>query len=284
MNTIKKLYIAIIGIMLITLSYNSTVKASELVYSENSDAIVLTEEASLTEGLLDTEENSLTEEISDTDLKLSDEETFDLDKYEIYVDEQGQVYYVEKISADSDSENEKAKQENNEINDEAESAKKEKNKDQSDKPSYSEKDLRLLACLVYAEAGNQSYEGMLAVANVVLNRVKSPIFSHANTIEEVIYDNKWGVQFSVTVKNSKTGKSILDKAFECYDTGVFPGKNPEAERKCMNRAIKAAKAALSGENNIGDFLYFRLNNSKAANIKKKYEYKIIGDHIFYRMK
>ena len=61
-------------------------------------------------------------------------------------------------------------------------------------------------------------------------------------------------------------------------------KLPEAERKCMNRAIKAAKAALSGENNIGDFLYFRLNNSKAANIKKKYEYKIIGDHIFYRMK
>ena len=29
----------------------------------------------------------------------------------------------------------------------------------------------MLACLVYSEAGNQSYNGMLAVANVVLNRV-----------------------------------------------------------------------------------------------------------------
>ena len=69
----------------------------------------------------------------------------------------------------------------------------------------------MLACLVYAEAGNQSYEGMLAVANVVLNRVKSDAYWHVDTIKEVIYDKKWAVQFAVTVKNKK-GVSSSDKA------------------------------------------------------------------------
>lgn len=38
--------------------------------------------------------------------------------------------------------------------------------------------------MVYAESGNQSLDGKIAVANVVLNRVKSPIFP--NTIEGVL--------------------------------------------------------------------------------------------------
>lgn len=154
----------------------------------------------------------------------------------------------------------------------------------AEKPSYSEKDLRLLACLVYTEAGNQSYEGMLAVANVVLNRVKSNVYWHVNTIEEVIYDNKWAIQFAVTKKDKKTGLSAMDKALKCYDTGKFTGANPQAQKKAMNRAIKAAKDALCGKNNIGSFLCF-CNKSSVKSIKKKYsDYKIIGDHIFYRSK
>jgi spore germination cell wall hydrolase CwlJ-like protein len=78
---------------------------------------------------------------------------------------------------------------------------------------------------------------------------------------------------------------MLDKALESYDTGKFTGKNPAAEKKAMDRAIKAAKAALNGENNIGDYLCFRMNNSGAKSIKKKYsDYKILGAHIFYRTK
>lgn len=155
----------------------------------------------------------------------------------------------------------------------------------SKKPSYSEKDLRLLAALVYAEAGNQSYSGMLAVANVVLNRVKSDIYWHANTIEEVIYDRKWSVQFAVTVKSKKTGMSMLDKALKAYDTGEFTGGNPAAEKEAMDRAIKVAKHALNGKNNIGDFLCFQ-NKRSASRIKRNYpgDYKILGDHIFYRTK
>jgi spore germination cell wall hydrolase CwlJ-like protein len=77
---------------------------------------------------------------------------------------------------------------------------------------------------------------------------------------------------------------MLDKALEYYDTGDFPGRNPDAEKKAMNKAIKAAKAALNGENIIGDYLCFRMNKG-ASSIKKKYsDYKIIGDHIFYRTK
>ena len=171
----------------------------------------------------------------------------------------------------------------NKKEDKEEKEKKEK-KDKKEKPSYSKGDLRLLASLIYSEAGNQSYNGMLAVANVVINRTKSNVFGHADTIKEVIYDNKWCVQFSVTIKDKKSGKSILDKALECYDTGKFPGSNKDTKKESMQRATKAAKAALEGENNIGGYLCFRANNKYAASIRKKYDYKVIGDHIFYRTK
>jgi N-acetylmuramoyl-L-alanine amidase len=150
------------------------------------------------------------------------------------------------------------------------------------KAAYSEKDLRLLTCLVYTEAGSQSYEGMLGIANIVLNRVKSDIYSHVNTIEEVIYDTKWSVQFAVTIKNKKTGLSIMDRALMLYDSRKFTGSNREAQEKAMNKAIKAAKAALEGKNNIGNYLCFQ-NKSKESSIKSKYpDYKRIGNHIFYR--
>lgn len=150
-----------------------------------------------------------------------------------------------------------------------------------EKPSYSESDLRLLASLIYAEAGNQSYDGMLAVANVVLNRVKSDVYWHVDSVEEVIYDNKWAVQFAVTKKN-KSGVSMLDKALKSYDTGKYSGSNQKAEQEAMNKAIKAAIAALEGENNIESYLCFNAVNSGTKKIKNKYSYKIISDHIFYR--
>lgn len=200
-------------------------------------------------------------------------EDIDLDKYDIFYDEQDQMFIVKKEPEVIEPEKVEEKK-----SEEKKVEKKEK------KPTYSEKDLRLLASLVYAEAGNQNYNGMLAVANVVINRAKSDVYSHVNTIEKVIYDRKWAVQFSVTVENKKTGKSSLDRALELYDTGKINSKNPEAERKAMKRATKAAKAALEGENNIGEYLCFRMNNKGAASIKKKYEYTILGDHIFYRTK
>lgn len=272
MSTLKKLFITMIGVLLITFGYSQGVYASELVNQEDVDDTYLSQ--SETEVSFDTDESELTE----------NEIMIDTEAYEVYVDEQGQVYYIEKKPVEPEAENDKDVQKQEEKTVQSKKTEQAKNNKNSDKkPTYTEEELRLLSCLVYAEAGNQSYEGMLAVANVVLNRVKSQTYSHVNTIEEVIYDKKWAVQFSVTVKN-KNGKSVLDRALECYDTGKFPGRNPEGEKKAMNRAIKAAKAALNGENNLGDYLCFRLNNKNASSIKKKYNYIIIGDHIFYRTK
>jgi N-acetylmuramoyl-L-alanine amidase len=52
--------------------------------------------------------------------------------------------------------------------------------------SFSRSDLDLLAKVVYAEARGESYEGQVAVAAVVLNRVKNPNFP--NSIPGVIYE------------------------------------------------------------------------------------------------
>lgn len=51
--------------------------------------------------------------------------------------------------------------------------------------TYSNSDLNLLAHLVYAEARGESYRGQVAVASVVLNRVKSSSFP--NSVAGVIY-------------------------------------------------------------------------------------------------
>lgn len=218
-----------------------------------------------------------------------------------FLDEQGEVYYDPSIITQEDmvinetieedipdaSEENAAEEEDKDKTvkkEEPAKAQKEDSKAKAKKAAYTEADLRLLSCLVYAEAGNQSYKTMLGVANVVLNRVKSDVFWHANTIKEVIYDHKWSVQFSVTIKNSRTGLSALDKALKSYDTGKFSGANPTAEKKAMDKATKAAKAALEGNNNIGSYLCFS-NKSCVSYVKRNYaKYDIMDDTIFYRTK
>ncbi len=214
---------------------------------------------------------------TDTDALVIDggttDDTMDLLLQEgYYLDEQGQLCYEEPASEVEESGTEDTAPEDNDTVEE-----------QEDTPDYSEEDLRLLSCVVYSEAGNQSYDGMLAVANVVLNRVRSAVYSHVNTIKEVIYDKKWTVQFAVTIKNKKTGLSRMDQALKLYDTRNYTGSNPKAQENAMNKAIKAAKAALGGKNNIGHYLCFQ-NKRSASRIKKKYsDVKILGDHIFYRI-
>lgn len=142
--------------------------------------------------------------------------------------------------------------------------------------NYTKAELRLLSSLIYAEAGNQSYKGKLAVANIVINRAKSSVFWHVDTIKEVVYDSKWGVQFSV-IKKGSSGTSPLSRALSKYDSKKY---SSEADKKSMEACIKAAKAALNGENNIGSYLYF---NGYSKTLAKKYpNHEIIGDHIFYK--
>lgn len=121
---------------------------------------------------------------------------------------------------------------------------------------YDENDVYWLARIIEAEAGGESGEGKLAVANVVLNRVASG--SYPDTIYDVIFDTKYGTQFEPTSNGA------------IYNT-------PSEE------SIEAAKRALSGENNIGGALYF-FNPSlvDAVWIRTNCTYiQTIGCHNFY---
>lgn len=108
-------------------------------------------------------------------------------------------------------------------------------------------ELKLLGALIYCEAGNQSYEGMLAVGAVVMNRVKHP--AYPNTIYTVIYSSG---QFTPAM-NGKVG-------------AVYQGHVPDL---CM----QAAQAAINGETTVGGALYFR----RAG----RHEGYVLGDHVFW---
>ena len=108
-------------------------------------------------------------------------------------------------------------------------------------------DLRLLGALIYCEAGNQSYEGMVGVGAVVMNRVKSG--AYPNTIHSVIYASG---QFTPAM----TGKVAR----------VYEGNVPEL---CM----QAAQAAINGETTVGDATHFRRAGKR--------EGYILGDHVFW---
>lgn len=72
-------------------------------------------------------------------------------------------------------------------------------------------DLQLLACTVWAEAGNQDVHGKELVADVVLNRVDDPRFP--DTIREVIFQKG---QFS-TVINGALDRAYYNVTQECFD-------------------------------------------------------------------
>lgn len=103
----------------------------------------------------------------------------------------------------------------------------------------------LLAALIFCEAGNQPYDGQVAVGAVVMNRVRSGSFP--NTITDVIYQSG---QFTPAM----TGwlDSIL--ASDGY----------------TDSAIQAAADALAGSNPIGECLYFSTGGGGYQ----------LGDHYF----
>jgi spore germination cell wall hydrolase CwlJ-like protein len=115
--------------------------------------------------------------------------------------------------------------------------------------SYTADDLAMLAALVECEAGNQSYEGKLAVASVVCNRVNDSRFD--NTVSGVILSPK---QFSPVA----SGRFALVLA-----------------RGATSECTKAAKAALDGGINV-DALYFISYRGSQDDNKLR-----IGDHVFF---
>lgn len=75
-------------------------------------------------------------------------------------------------------------------------------------------EMEMLSVLCQAEAGNQGLKGMQLVADVVLNRVDSPLFP--NTVEEVIYqDHQFGP--IVTGAYDKATWHMSDDAFKAVE-------------------------------------------------------------------
>ena len=103
----------------------------------------------------------------------------------------------------------------------------------------------LLAALIFCEAGNQPYEGQVAVGAVVMNRVNSGQFP--DTITDVIYQSG---QFTPAM----TGWLDSVLASDGY----------------TDSAMQAAADALAGSNPIGDCLYFSTGGNGYQ----------LGDHFF----
>lgn len=114
-------------------------------------------------------------------------------------------------------------------------------------------DIDLLARLVRAEAEGEPYEGQVAVAAVVLNRLKSPLFP--STVRGVIYEAR---QFD-TVSNGR----ISTPAEEIH--------------------IRAVRDALSGADpSDGALYFFSPEGTKSAFMHSLPVSARIGGHVFSR--
>lgn len=81
----------------------------------------------------------------------------------------------------------------------------------------SDEEMRELAAITYLEARGESFEGQQAVVEVVLNRVLSDEFP--NTVHGVIYDTKYGVQFTPYRQVANTTPS--DTQYEAIHEALY---------------------------------------------------------------
>ena len=95
-------------------------------------------------------------------------------------------------------------------------------------------ELYLLAAIVYAESGSECYDAQLAVANVVMNRVKSS--AYPNNIKDVIYQ-----PYQFTATRTQNFRNALS-------TGG------------SSSALRAAQEAMAGKNNVGGCYGFKFSS------------------------
>ncbi|AJS60053.1 cell wall hydrolase [Paenibacillus sp. IHBB 10380] len=122
--------------------------------------------------------------------------------------------------------------------------------------AVSDEELLMLRKIVMAEAEGEPYEGKVAVANVVLNRLRSANFP--NTIQKVIYQK---FQFS-PVRNGRFKR-------------VQPNKD----------TIHAVNEAMNGRKEVSDDTYYFLSLQLADDLTVKHTRtynKTIGNHTFYK--
>jgi spore germination cell wall hydrolase CwlJ-like protein len=131
-----------------------------------------------------------------------------------------------------------------------------------------ERQLECLARNVYFEAGSESFEGKVAVAQVTMNRTKHPKFP--NDVCQVVY------QKSIIME-----KVICQFSWYCQNGGRPKIKHPEL----YNESYEVAKKVLLENfklSSMKDAIYFH-----AVYINPnwgKERIGVIGNHIFYRDK
>ena len=121
---------------------------------------------------------------------------------------------------------------------------------------YRSDEVLWLARIIHAESQGEPIKGKIAVGNVILNRVRSSQFP--NTIYSVIFDKKYGVQFTPSVNGA------------IYNT-------PNAE------SVIAAKICLEGYSISNDILYFvnpKLAPNSWASKTRPYAFTI-QNHSFF---
>ncbi len=121
---------------------------------------------------------------------------------------------------------------------------------------YREDEVYWLSKIIYAESGGEPMLGKIAVGNVILNRVRSS--AYPNTIYGVIFDRRYGVQFS-------------------------PVANGTIYKTPNQSSIIAAKICLEGYSVSGEILYF-VNTKIAPNswvANNRPAFGNIGNHTFF---
>lgn len=109
-------------------------------------------------------------------------------------------------------------------------------------------EVTLLAALIQCEAGNESYEGQVAVGAVVMNRVRSG--RYPGSVSGVIYD---AGQFTPAATGAVASVAANGPKASC---------------------IQAAQEALAGADNTGGATCFRRASSGMAGV-------VIGNHVFF---
>lgn len=121
--------------------------------------------------------------------------------------------------------------------------------------SISNEEKDLFVRLVEAEAKGESYEGKVAVATVVLNRVDSPEFP--NNVTDVI-------------------KEVVGTSY-----AFSPVQNGEINKPASDEAKRAVDEALTREDRLDDSIYF-YNPDIATDdwIRTRNVVRTIGNHVF----
>jgi spore germination cell wall hydrolase CwlJ-like protein len=147
--------------------------------------------------------------------------------------------------------------------------------DDPDRPRYADlidpdnlsKEQRCLAEAVYFEARSEPVEGQAAVAQVVLNRVKSGLYP--STVCGVVYQNR-------------------HRHLACQFTFACEGKALRTtDTESWERAKRVAGAVLEGKTylaDVGGATHYHANYVRPYWAKRLKKMDVIGRHIFYKLR